>query len=274
MSKSIHALTTPYTLSIRLGADGFSFSVHDPLDYATFSYHQLEIEPGISLTANLRRLFSSNELLQRAYKRVDVLLEATAYTTVPFELFEDEQAECIYKHCLPLKRGETVFYDILDRCNAVVLYAMDRSAYQVLDECFPGCHLHASVAPVIEHLANKSRMGGTRRTYLRLHGRNASLTAFERGRLLMGVTYICHGVEDVAYYVMNAWSAMGFNAETDELYIVGEEETMKQRVAEFLQTFVKKVSVVTPIAEFNRSTPARTENLPYDMLTLVHGHVL
>ncbi len=273
MMKSKQILTTPYTLSIRLGADGFSFSVHDPLDYATFSYYPLEIEPGISLTANMRRLLASNEMLQGNFKRVDVLLDTSAYTTVPFELFEDEQAECIYEHCLPLRRGECVLYDIMDRSNAVVLYAMDRTAYQLLSEYYPEFHLYATVTPVIEHLANKNRVSGTRRLYLRIHGKSVSLVAFERSHLLMGVTYSCYNVEDIAYYVMNAWSGMGFNPETDELYIVGEEDR-KQEVAERLQRFLNKVAVVTPVAEFNRSTPARMENLPYDMLTLIHGNLL
>ncbi len=274
MTKSDFALTTPYTLSIRLGADGFSFSIHDPLDYATFSYHPMDVEPGISLTANMRRLLSSNEQLRGNYKRVDVLLDTTSYTTMPFELFEDEHAESIYRHCLPLKRGETVFYDIMDRSNAVVLYAMERTAYQLLGEYYPKFHLHATVTPVIEHLAGKSRIGSPRRLYLRLHGHHVSLTAFGHGHLLMGVTYPCNTVEDVAYYTMNAWSEMGFSPETDEVFLIGEEEQMKQRVCEHLQFFLKKVAVVTPVAEFNRSTPARTENLPYDMLALVHGHLL
>ena len=42
-----------YTLSIRLSTDGFSFSIYNPIHDDSLSIIEKEIEPSLSLTANL-----------------------------------------------------------------------------------------------------------------------------------------------------------------------------------------------------------------------------
>lgn len=88
--------TEQYTLSIRLSTDGFSFSVYNPLQEGESFLSEWSIETSLSLTANLKRVFQESELLKHAYKRVNLIITSKRFTTVPLELFEDEQAEAFF----------------------------------------------------------------------------------------------------------------------------------------------------------------------------------
>ena len=63
-----------YTLSIRLSADGFSFSVFNPLGEGELSFFDRKVEESLSLTANLKQTFRDVEWLKHPYRRVNILM--------------------------------------------------------------------------------------------------------------------------------------------------------------------------------------------------------
>lgn len=262
-----------HTLSIRLSADGFSFSLLDPANESAFMHVPYRVEPDISLTANLKRALASNEFLNHSFKEVSVLVETTAYTLIPFELFEDEQVEEIYYYNHPRRHNEAILYNILDRSNMVVVFAMDKTTCSLIDEQFPNARIFATVSPVIEHCTIKSRMGSSRKLYLNLHRRAADLIVCEHGRTLLANTFSCRGgMADCLYYTLNVWKQLGLSQETDEIYLLGDAE-WRDELAVSLREYVKVVVQVNPAAEFNRSPLASGERLPYDLLTLLLGNL-
>ena len=80
-----------YTLSIRLSADGFSFSIYNPLTDNDFCFVPHPVNTGYSMTANLKDMLTKTEALKYPYKRVNILYDSPRFTPVPLELFEDEQ---------------------------------------------------------------------------------------------------------------------------------------------------------------------------------------
>ena len=62
-----------YTLSIRLSADGFSFSVFNPLGEGELSFFDRKVEESLSLTANLKPV-SYTHLGQALYPRATGVL--------------------------------------------------------------------------------------------------------------------------------------------------------------------------------------------------------
>ena len=75
-----------YTLSIRLSADGFSFSVFNPLGEGELSFFDRKVEESLSLTANLKQTFREIEWLKHPYRRVNILMADKRFTLVPLEL--------------------------------------------------------------------------------------------------------------------------------------------------------------------------------------------
>ena len=109
-----------YTLSIRLSADGFSFSVFSPLGEGGLSFFDWKVEESLSLTANLKQTFREVEWLKHPYRRVNILMADKRFTLVPLEFFEDEQTETLFYHNHPKRENEIVQYNILRKNNVVV----------------------------------------------------------------------------------------------------------------------------------------------------------
>jgi len=53
-----------YTLSIRLSADGFSFSIFNPLNENELFFFDRKVEESLSLTANLKQTFPRSGMVK------------------------------------------------------------------------------------------------------------------------------------------------------------------------------------------------------------------
>lgn len=237
-----------------------------------FLYTPVPVDPSISLTANIKQTLARNEELCGSAARTVVLLDTPRWTVVPLELFEDDQAEALYKQCHRMAGGEKVLYNILDRTNAVILFSMEQAAWQLVQELWPGAYVYASISPIINHLALKAKTHiptTNRKMYVRQGRRSMDIIVLDHGVPLMLNTFSCRNVADSSYYVLNLWKQLELNQMSDELYLIGGSPA-NEELATALRTYIKTVVVVNPKAEFNRSEVAACEDVPYDMLTFLH----
>lgn len=71
----------------------FLFSIYNPIHDSSLSFFEKEVEPSLSLTANLKKAFRELNFLNHTYKRVNILMADKRFTLIPLELFEDDQSE-------------------------------------------------------------------------------------------------------------------------------------------------------------------------------------
>ncbi len=260
-------------MSIRLSADGFSFSMLDPSGKQSFLYTSVPIDPSISLTANIKQTLAGNDLLcGKRYARVNVLLDTPKWSVVPLEMFEDEQAEIWYRHCHHATCGEKVLYNILDRSNVVIVFAMEQVAWQLVQEIWPGAYVYASITPIVNHLALKKKSSipvANRKAYIHQGCRSIDVVVFDHNVPLVLNSFPCRSVADSSYYVLNLWRQLDLNQELDELYLIGTAAA-NEELEIALKPYIKTIVVVNPMAEFNRSEVAAYEGISYDMLALLH----
>ena len=239
-SKSTH-----YTLSIRLSTDGFSFSVLNPLEEDGQAFDEYALNESSSLTANLKQVFKEREWLRLPYRRVNILMANKRFTFIPLEYFEDEQAETIFYHNFPTQENETVQYNILHRNNTVVVFGMDKSAYNFLREQYPEAFFYAQASPFIEYFSSKSRLGNNRKMYVNLRKKATDVYCFERGRLLLANSFPCKALSDRIYYLLYAWKQLDFSQERDELHLTGLLEQKDSLMTE-LRKYIRQVFITNP----------------------------
>ena len=261
-------------LSIRLSADGFSFSVFDPSGKQPFLYTSVTVDPSISFTANIKQTLAVNEdLHSENFARTIILLDTPRWTVVPQNVFEEEQAEILYKQCHNITPGEKVLYNVSDCTNSVILFAMEQVAWQLLQELWPGAIVYAAITPIVHHLALKTKntiSSTSRKVYVCQSRRAVDVVVLDHGMPLLLNTYQCRNMADCCYYALNMWKQLELNQETDELYVIGGNPA-NEELAATLRVFIKNTTVVSPVAEFNRSEVAAYDGVPYDMLTLLHS---
>ena len=238
-----------YLLSIRLGADGFSFSVYNPIRSCVVLTRQREIETELSMTANMRKVLAELDFLSYTYKQTSALIVGWRFTLIPLELFAEDRVEtCFYYNFSP-EENETVLYDTLPGNGAAILYALDKSLYDLLREQYPQVRFQSSVSSLAEHLAVKSRLGADKKMYVYVRPEFIEVYAYERGHLMLLNAYGCKNGSDRVYYLLYAWKQLAMDQQADELCIMGNGED-KERLVEEMRRFIRCVTV-HPVSGFN-----------------------
>ncbi len=261
-SKSEH-----YTLSIRLSADGFSFTIFNPVLDNSFTFIPLELDTNLPMAVGVRELMKS-ELLQYAYKRVNVLQVGQRFTLLPSDfLVEEKQFDCFFDYNHQRKANETVLCNELGKADMAVAFSMDHSVWLSLSERYPQARFYSHVSPVIEFFADKSRLGNNRKLYA--YGRSSAVDifCFERGRLLFANSFPSQQTADRAYYMLNVWKQLGYDSERDELHVAGNFSGKDELLNEIRQ-FVRRVFVINPNSEFTHAGLACIESIPFDLQAL------
>ena len=246
-----------YTLSIRLSADGFSFSVHQPIHPEDFYHAEYPVNVSYSMTANLKKMIQAKEELRHPYGQTNILIDTQRFTSIPFDLFEDEQTDALFYHNFQPKDNETILCNILEKSNIALLFGMDKHAHQLLGEQFPRANIFACVCPLIEHFIQKSRESNVRNLYVHFLPNRMNVLAFDKGKLLLINTFHCKQTSDQVYYILYVWQQLGFNQEKDQLYLTGKTGVSEELLTE-LTKFLRQVR---PLPMLN--------NLPLDIQTLM-----
>ena len=90
-------------------------------------------------------------------EKVNILIDTPRFTTIPFDLFEDESSETLFYHNFSKIDNEIVLCNVLGKSNIALLFGMDKYAHQLLIEQFPKARIFASISPIIEHFVLKSK---------------------------------------------------------------------------------------------------------------------
>lgn len=227
-----------YTLSVHLCTDAFFFSIYDPSGNKRFTCLRYETDETISLTANVKQIFESHEFLNYPFKRVNIVLETSRYTLIPFELFEDEQAEKLFAYSQTEQDNEKVLHTILPKCNIALLFGMDRFTYSRLTDRYPEAYFYCQMAPLAEYFCSQSRVTDAPELYAVLHETGVNVFAFNRGGLILANTFKYLSGEDLTYYILSIWQKLELQPKNHRLFLCGEATytgNARQKIAKFIR---------------------------------------
>lgn len=243
-----------YTLSIRLSADGFSFSIDSPVHEKPLFSLERAIDASLSLMANLKQAVRELDFLNYTYKRVHILWVGKRFTLVPLAVFEDDQAEVLFGYNHASRDNEIILYNVLKRHNLVVVFGMDRSAHAMLSEQYPHARFYSQISAMSEYCSVRSRAGSDKKIYASVRSNAIDLCCYERGGLLLANSFECKETEDRIYYLLHVWKQLELDQERDELYLTGAINGQEAWI-ETLRKYIQEVVVMPP------QTAAEMQNL-------------
>lgn len=239
------------TLSIRLKADGFSFSIFEPKESINYTY-DLKIDSSLSLTANLKKTFQEEDFINKPYLQKRIIYGGLRYIILPLELFEDEQKESLFYHSHIKKENETIKYDIIKDNNLVVLYAMDTSAYKYLNEWDQEVDIQSQPGLLIEKLSKINQSSQKKQLFIDIQKSRVSIYSFEKGNLLANNAFNIQSYDDVLYYSLYLWKQLNFNQLEDELIILKKSESDQSLIPEF-NKYINKIDFLAMDRLFEQS---------------------
>ncbi|CDD51804.1 DUF3822 family protein [Parabacteroides sp.] len=259
-----------YILSIRLSTDGFSFSIYHPQRNEEVYFSSSPVNTQRSMAANVKAYLTETEELKHKFKQVNILIHTTRYTSIPLELYEDEQTELLFYQNLPSQSNEVILCNILGKSNVVILFGLDKLTHLFLTEHFPDARLFASVSPLTEYFSRKCKLDNTRKLFAVCHPESIEVIGFEKEKLFILNSYSVSGINDSCYYLLNIWQQAGFNQEEDKLYLVGTHRIPQgDYLSQLLKKYIRKLYIINPQMEFNNTEISRIQQIPFDMLSLI-----
>jgi hypothetical protein len=222
-------------LSIRLRADGFSFTIYHPFDEQVTASVYKEAKLSLTFIASLEQAFSESDFLTRPYKQVQIIAENTRFTALPLNLFDEKQTEFIFAYNHVKKENETILYNVLKKHNMALIFSMDENIHQFLMKQYPHqAGFYSQVTPLINYFSTIKDEENilSKKLYIHLHEKHINICCFGNKRIIYLNSFECKYMEDCLYYTLHLWKQIGLNQKTDNLYLAGTMPDKKKLIKE------------------------------------------
>ncbi len=258
--------TRNYELSIQFALDGFSFSLHNPLENDTFIYRELPIDTALPYCQQLDEALLAFPQLATPFKKVYALVANNRFLLVPPH-YTPSEAEASYHiafgECYPPEELLTTHLPI-SQINQ--LYGVDANLYQWVSAHYSTATWLHQLSPICDYFARKSYRTHRTKLYALLHRSTLNVVCYNAKGLLLANTYTCTHCNDAAYYILNMWQQLGLDAHSDEIH-VGGDTAQRNELSDLLKTYIAQVlPVIFPSEVFELGK--ETMYAPYDLITL------
>lgn len=240
-----------------------SFSIADGAD--TIKYEPYHVKSGVSIAANLRQAFADSMLLGAGHKSVLVMLD-TPTMLIPIEEYQQEAVPELYAKAMEVDKGSTVLHSVMPDQNVVAAFRMNKDLKTVIGDNFSDVAIIPMMQPVWNYLYRRSFTGQRRKMYAYLHDRRMELFAFRGNHFSFCNSFDAARASDAAYFILHAWTLMGYKAGEDELHVAGEC-TDGGKLITLMREYLANVYEINPAADFAGCPATKVSGMPFDLQT-------
>lgn len=243
---------TSYRLSIRFGADGFSFSVLNTLGGSTVQTDHFPVRnTDVSSAAAesdaadvLRQALRKPYLMDYRFQSVELVVEGLS-TIVPLEHFSKSDMLAYYRLCFPPMVNSQLSladmqYQILSPVEAVMIFRLDQDILRIVQECYPDVKVCCADAMLIEHFAalQEKRPAPDAESqcdvYLHVESQRSFIAVFRRSKLLYAASQAVDNDNDRVFLLLGIWKALELNAQRDALHLEGASRELQNTLSEYI----------------------------------------
>ncbi len=259
--------TSHSTLTIRIGQNSFAFLVQEgsqgKRESTTF-----DTKGRMSISANLREAFQTIPLLKSAYDKTIVLADV-ATLIVPEEEFNEEDAEIMFSHAFSGYEHDAKKHISLPGLHAEIVFSISKDILTVIGDHFPNYQVIPVCYPVWLSKSQNSSTSGRQQLHAYFHDGKVDVFCINKHRFKFCNTFGATHEHDVLYYLLNAFTQLGFQSNRDEIIILGLTPH-KKWIIDNLKQYVNRVSAPElSIVEQNGQQP-----LPYDLSLLSNQQII
>ena len=235
---------TGYRLSIRFGADGFSFSVGSTLDGSVVQTDRFPVSEPTAAADVLRQALQKPYLMDYRFQSVELVAD-TLTTIVPLEHFSKGDMLAYYRLCFPsmVNGGWSMAdmqYQILSPVEAVMIFRLDQSLLRIVQECYPDVKACCTDAQLVEHFAALQEKrpvpenAERRDAYVSFGKERFFVTVFHRNKLQYAGSQAADNDSDRIFLLLGIWKALDMNAQRDACHLEGASKELQQTIGEYI----------------------------------------
>ena len=248
---------TAFRLSIRSGADGFSFSVVSTLDGSVVQTDHYPVSEEAAAGDVLRQALRKPYLMDYRFLDVEIVADSPS-TIVPLEHFNKSDMLALYRLAFPsmVNGGGAVAdggcrvagaqcsvadmqYQILSSVEAVMIFSLDQDLLRTVQECYPDVRVCSAEARLLGHFAamHEKRPAPEAEqcdVYLHAGPHSIFVAAFRRGKLLYAASQPAADDADRTFLLLGIWKALGLQAQRDILHLEGASRELQKTIGEYI----------------------------------------
>lgn len=232
---------TGYRLSIRFGADGFSFSVSSTLDGSTVQADRFPVQEGMASDDVLRKALQKPYLMDYHFQGVELVADTPA-TIVPLEHFSKGDMLAFYRLCFP---GQPVSvsdmqYQILSPVEAVMVFCLDQDILRTVQEFYPDVKVSCDDARLLERFASEQEKrpapadAGLRHAYTCFGEKRFFIAVFHRNKLQYACSQMADNDSDRTFLLLGIWKALDLRPEHDVCHLEGASGELLKTISEYI----------------------------------------
>ncbi len=253
-------------MTIRVSEGSLAFAIADKYSESQIIFKPFTCRSGVSMAANLREAFKTEELLRMPVDRAQVLVDAPVLL-IPIEEYREDNMEALYKHSFPGGEGNVVMSNVLPDLNAVALFSVNRDLKLVVDDHYNDVKFICLMRPVWNYMHRRSFVGNRRKLYAHFHDNKLELFSFERNRFIFCNSFRTKSCKDAEYFILFVWKQLALDQQRDNLFLSGDIPEREELVDE-LRKYLDIVSVVKASSDFNRAPITMIKGISWDIISL------
>jgi hypothetical protein len=205
----------PYSLSIRIFTDGFSFYIHDENRELLSVKH---LRTGTTdRQEDFAELLAQSEL-KSSFNKTRVIVETGFYTLIPEHFSTDSRALLTLQHPY-LNEDSPIITNNIDGQGMTVVFAPGAGLLKALRSVFP------EIVPQ-HHLNTFLRIPPeSGRVIVWTRGNEIDLMLFDQGKCLLMNSFNITTTEDIIYYTLNLYREFGLNRHEFALRVFSPESS-------------------------------------------------
>ncbi|MDH7446692.1 DUF3822 family protein [Aquimarina sp. 2201CG14-23] len=216
--------TTKYILSIQVSLNGLSFcTVNSDNEIIALEQENfgMQLSPEQTLD-KIKNAFNTYPQLKYDFSSVEVIYQNDLYTFVPKALFDQELLKEYLKHNIKILENDFIVYDELDQHDLVTVYIPYININNFFFEAFGSFTFKHSSSVLIDTLLSKEKNNEAACVYAHMHAASFDLIVINKGKLVLGNSYIYDSNEDFLYYLMFTVEQLRLNPEEFQLIFLGD----------------------------------------------------
>lgn len=210
-----------HELTIRLSADGFSYSVYD-LDNIQFVDSGIVFESGLSLEDAISRIETDNSCSIKEFNKIHFIFDSSCYTLVPQALYQDDRKDR-YLDILGLKDDDNVIVtDRISHGGINNVYQITRKDFDTVKSYAQKAEFHHASSVIVSTLINDNmERTDDVRVYLNIRNQSFEIIVFKGCDLLFDNNFRFKTKEDFLYFLLFSMEQLHLDAETVPVYFLG-----------------------------------------------------
>ncbi|MCD6113240.1 MAG: DUF3822 family protein [Bacteroidales bacterium] len=218
--------TIKYVLSIQLRLNGFSFSILNSESNNFIALKSVNYNNPLKFNSHeyfnkLNDSFSENEILNKSFKRINIIIRNYKSTLIPFPLFEvyDKNNYAFFNN--DIQEDDLVVYDKLTNLEAYNVYTIPVGLKSKLIELFPESRVRHFSTPLIEGLLIKYKNQNINKAFLNVEKDHFDLVIFNNYKLIFFNSFEYKTDKDFIYFLLFTFEQLKINPENFDLVLLG-----------------------------------------------------